>query len=110
MLSRAEDESAQAALACLVPQSQQRFPLCHVEADVYKLDQQQVKQGSGDDAAEPGTGEAQRRAANKSATVNHWRGRGGGADSTALPWLTVDGGAVEQGRQEMLPGTQAAQH
>lgn len=34
VFSRLDDESPQAAPACFVPQSQQSFPLCHVEADV----------------------------------------------------------------------------
>lgn len=32
------------------------------------------------------------------------------AETTAVPRLAVDGGAVEEGGQEMLPGTEAAEH
>lgn len=64
MLPRVDDESPQAAPARFGPQSQQRLPLCHVEADVHYLHQQQVKQRTCDNAAEPGAGEAERRAVN----------------------------------------------
>lgn len=67
MLSRVDDESPQATLARFVPQSQQRLALCHVEADIHNLHHQQVKQRTCENAAEPGTGEAERRAVN---TVN----------------------------------------
>lgn len=64
ILSCVEDESPQTALACFVPQSQQRLSLCHIEADVQNLDRQQVKQSTCDNAAVPGTGEAECRTAN----------------------------------------------
>lgn len=112
MLSRVDDESPQAAPARFVPQSQQGFTLCHVEADVQKLYRQQVKQSSRDNAAEPRTGEAQRRAANRSQSVKHMATLCSltGPGTMAVPWLAVDGGTVEKGRQETLLGTEAAEH
>lgn len=76
ILSRVDDESPQAALARLVPQSQQRFSLCHVEADVQHLRHPQVKQSACDDAAVPGAGEAECRAVNAGTVDIKWWLRG----------------------------------
>lgn len=63
IVPRVHNQSPQAALARFVPQSQLSLPLRHVEADVQNLNQQQVEQPGGDDAAVPGAGEAERGAA-----------------------------------------------
>lgn len=62
ILLRVDDQPLQAAAARPPPQGQQRLSLRHVEADVEHLHHPQVEQPSRDDAAVPGTGEAERRA------------------------------------------------
>lgn len=76
ILSRVDDESPQAALARLVPQSQQRFSLRHVEADIQHLHHPQVKQSACNDAAVPGAGEAECRAVNADTVNIKWWIRG----------------------------------
>lgn len=78
ILACVDDESPQATLACFVPQSQERFTLRHIEADVQHLCHQQVKQSACDNAAVPSTGEAECRAANKSSGYVTWEQSGHG--------------------------------
>lgn len=71
ILPRVDDQPLQAAAARLAPQGQQRLSLRHVEADVEHLRHPQVQQPGRDNAAVPGTGEAERRAVKlKSSWVN----------------------------------------
>lgn len=57
-----DDEAPDETASRFVPQSDSSLALRYVVADVDQLQHQQVKQSSGDDAAVPGTGEAQGRA------------------------------------------------
>lgn len=69
ILSSVDDESPQAPLARFVPQSQLRFSLRHIEADIQNLWHQQVKQSTCDNAAVPSTGETKGRAVNTKESV-----------------------------------------
>lgn len=71
ILPSVDHEPLQAAASRLAPQSQQRLSLRYVEADVEHLRHPQVKQPGRDDAAVPGTGEAERRAVN-TPRVHKW--------------------------------------
>ncbi len=57
-----DDQSPEKAASGFLSQSQTRLSFGHVEADVDKLEEQQVQQTSGHDTAVPGTGETQSRA------------------------------------------------
>lgn len=157
-----DDQPLQAAAARLAPQGQQTLSLRHVDADVENLHHQQVQQPGRDDAAVPGTGEAERCAADtqtvlRSAAGNiccafllrsishgyimrsgNQKGTNNGSQNlvpidcdtkicvntavrgqyacdlkraeTGAPGLGVDGRAVEQSRQHVLPRADAAQH
>lgn len=54
-----DDEAPEDTASRFVPQSDPSLALRYVVADVDQLQQQQVEQSSGDEAAVPGTGEAQ---------------------------------------------------
>lgn len=60
--TRVDDEAPDETAPRFVPQSEPRLALRYVVADVDQLLHQQVEQSSGDDAAVPGTSEAQSRA------------------------------------------------
>lgn len=60
--TRVDDEAPDETASGFVPQSDPSLTLRYVVADVDQLQHQQVEQPSGDDAAVPGTGEAQGRA------------------------------------------------
>ncbi len=57
-----DDQTPEKAASGFLSQSQTRLSFGHVEADVDKLEEQQVQQTSGHDTAVPGTGETQSRA------------------------------------------------